>query len=89
MYNLKWITETLRVELGIPQQSIKGAAGGSQFIVAVDKRCLKRYRRRAARLRPFTKEQLEYGCRMAIDYFLQHDPAELIDTTDRLRGFRG
>lgn len=80
MSKLTWISERLQVELGIPVRSVKIWRTDSHY-VAVDARRLKRHaRRRAKRPIQFTREQLEYGCRMAIQAYLDHDPRELFDT---------
>lgn len=41
-----------------------------------DRRRVKRARRRAARPPTFSAEQLKYGARVAIGYFLKNDPLQ-------------
>lgn len=80
MSKLTWISERLQVELGIPVRAVKVRGTDSGYI-AVDARRLKRHmRRRVKRPVQFTKAQLEYGCRMVIQAYLNHDPRELFDT---------
>jgi hypothetical protein len=61
-------------------------------ILWIDRRKVKRARRRQRRrrcrtkIRAFTREQIEYACKAAMDYFLKHDPLNSLSFRNELLG---